>query len=216
MRIRRAAALPATVAVACVGILIWRIPLLRRSGTHTAEASAFIGKPLPEALTSLVKVSKHDQGDAAYYVYAESCPYCGMDRGKVRKAAIEAAGGRLRFHAIHLGSAKEPAVYWEKVGLKLPDWIAGLNWERADSLGIKGVPLLFVVHREIVTAAWIGHIAWSEEDIRRGISCRVGVTSSCVSLYLADAARGLTARLGLLVGHATALGAGGGVTTSRR
>lgn len=182
-------AAPLALTAACVGILAWRVPLIHRSGTHRDEAAVLLGHPLPASLVAARDRQQIRAGDAIVYVYAESCPYCGMDRARVRRASVD-GGGSAPFQAVRLGQIGAPESYWRQTHAPMPDRLMSVSWHLADSLGIEGVPLLIVSHRGRVTAAWLGHLAWGEADITRALRCRLGNAVSCAVLYAADVVRG--------------------------
>ena len=187
MKLMRAA--PLALTAVCVGILAWRVPLIHRGGTHRDEAAVLLGHPLPASLVAPADQQRIQGGDAIVYIYAESCPYCGMDRAKVRRASA-GGGGSALFQAVRLGQVGAPESYWQRTHAPMPDRLMSVSWHLADSLGIDGVPLLIVSRHGTVTAAWLGHLAWGEADITHAISCRLGNAVSCGILYAADVVRG--------------------------
>lgn len=181
------------VGAACIVVLAWRIPDLRRSGTHASEVSELLGRPVPEAFVAASDAGRPGAGTAIYYVYAETCPWCGMDRAQVRRAslAVRRDGRAVPFVAVSFGRSQDLEPYWrELAGLPLPDRFTTIGIEAADSAGIAGVPVLVVAEEGVVKAAWIGHLQWKEVDTRRAMECRLGQARACTALFLADLARG--------------------------
>ena len=181
------------VGAACIVVLAWRIPDVRRSGTHAAEVGKLLGLPVPERFVAASGEGRPAGGTAIYYVYAETCPWCGMDRAQVRRAslAVRRDGGPVPFVAVSLGKSSDLERYWrELAGLPLPDRLTSIGTDAADSAGIDGVPVLVVADRGVVKAAWIGHLQWKEGDTRRAMECRLGRAGACTVLFFTDLARG--------------------------
>ena len=181
------------VGAACIVVLAWRIPDVRRSGTHASEVSELLGRPVPEAFVAASGAGRPGTGTAIYYVYAETCPWCGMDRAQVRRAslAIRRNGEPVAFVAVSLGKSRDLTPYWrELAGLPLPDRFTTIGTEAAESAGIEGVPVLVVAEQGVVKAAWIGHLQWKEADTRRAMECRLGRARACTALFLTDLGRG--------------------------
>jgi len=181
------------VGAACIVVLAWRIPDVRRSGTHASEVRELLGRPVPEAFVAASGAGRAARGTAIYYVYAETCPWCGMDRAQVRRAslAVHRHGEPVPFVAVSLGKSGNLEPYWRELGdLPLPDRLTSISPEATDSAGIEGVPVLVVAEQGVVKAAWIGHLQWKEADIRRAMECRLGRARACTALFLADLARG--------------------------
>ena len=181
------------VGAACIVVLAWRIPDFRRSGTHASEVGELLGRPVPKDFLAAAGTGRPAGRTAIYYVYAETCPWCGMDRTQVRRAslAIRRDGAPVPFVAVSLGKAGDLAPYWRELeGLPLPDRFATIGADAADSAGIGGVPVLVVAERGIVKAAWIGHLQWNEGDTRRAMECRLGRAGACTALFFTDLARG--------------------------
>jgi hypothetical protein len=186
------------VGAACIVVLAWRLPDIRRSGTHAAELSGMLGRPVPPLFLAAAGSGRPESGGEIYYVYAESCAWCGMDRTQVRRASMtaRAPGGPAPFTAVSFGKSRDLEPYWrELAGLPLPDRLASIGVDAADSIGIVGVPLLVVVREGIVRAAWLGHLRWPEADTRRAIECRLGRPGACSALFVTDLARGFRGRL---------------------
>lgn len=181
------------VGAACIVVLAWRIPAIRRSGTHAAEVAAMLGQPVPRDFLAAADTGRSGSRSAIYYVYAESCPWCGMDRAQVRRAslAVRSAGKPIPFVAVSLGKARDLEPYWRELAtLPLPDRLASIGGGAADSAGIDGVPVLVLEREGAVQAAWRGHLQWKEADTRRALECRLGRTRSCTALFLTDVVRG--------------------------
>lgn len=180
------------VGAACIVVLAWRVPEIRRSGTHAAELAELLGRPVPRDFLAAADTGR-PESTAVYYVYAESCPWCGMDRAQVRQAALDLrhAGRPLPFVAVSLGKSSDLEPYWrELAGLPLPDRLAAIGPDAADRLGISGVPLLVLARDGVVRGAWRGHLVWKETDTRRALDCRLGRARACTALFLTDLARG--------------------------
>ena len=185
------------VGAACIVVLAWRLPEIRRHGTHAAELSEMLGRPVPPIFLAAAGSGRPERGGEIFYVYAESCAWCGMDRTQVRRASMAARApeGAAPFTAVSFGKSRDLEPYWrELAGLPLPDRLASIGVEAADSVGIDRVPLLVVVRGGIVRAAWLGHLRWQEADTRRAIECRLGRPAACSALYLTDLARGFRGR----------------------
>ncbi len=186
------------MGAACIVVLAWRVPAIRLSGTHAAELEEMLGGPVPRDFLAAAGTGRPDAGSAIYYVYAESCPWCGMDRAQVRRAAIAARLERrpLPFVSVSFGKSSDLAPYWRELkDLPLPDRLASIGIDAADSAGIRGVPVLVVARQGVVRAAWLGHLRWNEADTRRALDCRLGGRGACAMLYLTDLRRGLMARV---------------------
>lgn len=174
-------------------VLAWRLPAWQRAGTHHVEAEALLGQPVP--LPFFNGSPPHAAAAAAYYVYAESCPYCGMDRIKVRRAVAAASVPPARFTAVHLGAVATQDRYWRETGTPLPDSFTWLNAGQADSLGLAGVPLLVLAHNGRVTAAWQGALVWNEAALEHAIRCRLGQRRYCLALKVGDVVRAFSRKL---------------------
>ncbi len=182
------------ITVTCAAILAWRVPQLRTSGTQPGELRSFVGRDLPKAFLTPRASDSAEQGAHAYYVYAESCPYCGMDRTKVRNASLRATPAGITFTGVSVGKRVNLEPYWRETGGALPDHLTSVDWRDLEALGLRGVPILFITRGSMVKAAWIGHLRWDEADTRRSIECRLGRKSSCGAIYFLDALRGLADR----------------------
>lgn len=170
----------------------WRIPALRRSATHRSELAAILHHRVPEVFAP---------GDPAiptvYYLYAETCPYCSIDRAKVREASI-ASGAR--FVGLRVGPSLEGDHYWRSTGLPMPDTLVQMQWDEVEPLGVAGVPVIFLAAHGILEAAWVGHLRWELADLTRAFRCRSGTETACVSLYLSDVGHAIRYRFSLFSG----------------
>jgi hypothetical protein len=181
------------VGAACIVVLAWRIPDFRRSGTHASEVSELLGRPVPKDFLAAAGTGRPGEGAAIYYVYSETCPWCGMDRTQVRRAALAVRrdGAAVPFVAVSLGKSGNLERYWRELAdLPLPDLLTTIGTDAAEGAGIDGVPVLVVARDGVVKAAWIGHLQWKEVDTRRAMECRLGQARACTALFLTDLARG--------------------------
>lgn len=183
------------LASVAAGVIAWRIPVIRADGAAVRESRQWVGRPLPRHLAALAGPSRIGSRAVIYYFYSEECPYCGMDHGKVRRASLNLAAGPAAFDGVVLGPSADEMGYWRSVEVPPPDTVVQLPVDVIDSLGVEGVPLLLLARGDTVLAAWIGHLVWQEGDIARAMNCRLGRTTDCARLYLADIARGLRRRL---------------------
>lgn len=177
--------LPTAVSAGCALIVVLRVPVLHRQGT-APELSAILQHPLPLHVSQGSDSSAPAPGVVIVYFYSESCPFCGMDRAKVRRASMLPDVSPARFVAVHVGEAAPSTEYWQRVGVPVPDQLERVPVRAVDSLGFRGIPVLLVSRDNTVKAAWLGHLWWNERQLQREILCRSGSQVSCVAAYATD------------------------------
>lgn len=180
-----------------LAIVGWRVPALRRSATHRSEIAQLLQQPVPAVFGSLDSLTGAAPIPTLYYLYSEGCPYCGMDRAKVREVAITS---HVEFVGLRVGPSLEGDHYWKTTGLPMPDAVFEVGWSELERLGVDGVPVVFVAARDTLRAAWIGHLRWDIDDLRRGVRCRLGAKASCATLYLSDLGHAFRDRASVLTG----------------
>lgn len=179
------------VILASALVVAWRLPGLRQDGTQQFQLRYVLGHDLTE-FHAVTPDSVRLPRDGVVYVYADECPFCGMDHIRVRRAATIAHAPF--FAAVSVG-ASDYREYWGDSSATMPDAFLRLARGGADSLHLPGVPLLIVVRNDTVRAAWAGRLSWNDRDIQHAIACRLGQGMSCVRLYVDDVVHGLASRV---------------------